>query len=222
MSRPAMQRLLAHVARLAEEGSPVLRPLPALTDVIAELEGVEARTTRSVWNMQRDIRLPVIRLSTDMDARARSRHIAERVVYPVDRARACPLITSFEPTLRVAPVVLPLLVADERDVVMGLATYDDPAFAWGSRDAEVAHLAAAAFLETWETARPWREAGLREPLPPRRLEVALGMADGLADREIAAALGVSPRTVAVEVRAVLDWLGARNRGHGIAMLVGAA
>ncbi|GIL35893.1 helix-turn-helix transcriptional regulator [Phycicoccus sp. DTK01] len=218
----AMDRLVVHVGRLAAERSPVLRPLPHLRDVLVELEAVEARTARSVWNMQREIRLPVVRLAAHLDARSRSRQVEERTIYPVARARACPLVTSFEPAMRLAPVDLPLLVADERDVVLGVAAQDDTVFAWASDDPEVAALASAAFLEWWEGARTWQDAGLREPLPPRRFNVALGMADGLSDREIAETLGVSARTVAVEVRAVLDWLGARNRGHGIAMLVGAA
>lgn len=218
----AMDRLVVHVGRLAAQGSSALRPLPRLADALAELEAVEARTQRSVWNMQREIRLPVVRLATHLDARSRSRQVEERTIYPVARARTCPLVTTFEPATRLAPVQLPLLVADERDVVMGLPSTDHQVFAWACTDPDVAALASAAFLECWEEAQTWQEAGLRPPLAPRRFHVALGMADGLSDREIAETLGVSARTVAVEVRAVLDWLGARNRGHGIAMLVGAA
>ncbi|MBT9257246.1 helix-turn-helix transcriptional regulator [Phycicoccus sp. MAQZ13P-2] len=218
----AMERLVVHVGRLAAQGSSVLRPLPRLADALVELDAVEARTQCSVWNMQREIRLPVVRLATHLDARSRSRQVEERTIYPVARARTRPLVTTFEPAMRLAPVDMPLLVADERDVVLGLAARDGDVFAWACDDPEVAEPASRAFLETWKAARSWEEAGLRPPLAPRRFHVALGMADGLSDREIAETLGVSPRTVAVEVRAVLDWLGARNRGHGIAMLVGAA
>ncbi len=218
----AMDRLVVHVGRLAAERSPALRPLPLLADALVELEAVEARTTRTVWNMQREMRLPVVRLAAALDERSRRRGVEERVIYAPGSLRTCPLASTLEPSLRVAPIARPLLVADERDVVLGIAARDDAVFAWASDDPEVAALASAAFLECWESARTWREVGLREPLPPRRFHVALGMADGLSDREIAETLGVSARTVAVEVRAVLDWLGARNRGHGIAMLVGAA
>ncbi len=61
----------------------------------------------------------------------------------------------------------------------------------------------------------------RPALPERTLEVALLLADGASDAEIAEALGISRRTVSAEVRAVIDWAGARSRGHAIALLVGA-
>jgi DNA-binding NarL/FixJ family response regulator len=91
-----------------------------------------------------------------------------------------------------------------------------------TEDPEVVALACAAFLEVWEGSVSWEEAGLRPPLPERRFRVALLLIDGMTDREIADELGTSVRTVSAEVRAVVDWLGARSRTHAVAMLVGAA
>jgi two-component system nitrate/nitrite response regulator NarL len=50
-------------------------------------------------------------------------------------------------------------------------------------------------------------------LSSRELEVLKLVTDGLTDREIGAALGISPRTVGRHVGSVLDKLGARNRSE---------
>jgi DNA-binding NarL/FixJ family response regulator len=53
--------------------------------------------------------------------------------------------------------------------------------------------------------------GTIEGLTPRERDVLRLLADGLSDRDIAAALTVSPRTVETHVSNVLHKLGARNR-----------
>jgi DNA-binding NarL/FixJ family response regulator len=50
-------------------------------------------------------------------------------------------------------------------------------------------------------------------LSPREREVLHRLADGLTDREIASALGLSPRTVESHVSSVLHKLGVRNRAE---------
>lgn len=50
-------------------------------------------------------------------------------------------------------------------------------------------------------------------LSSREMEVLKLVTDGLTDREIGAALGISPRTVGRHVGSVLDKLGARNRAE---------
>jgi len=56
------------------------------------------------------------------------------------------------------------------------------------------------------------DSGLSE----RELEVLRMVSDGLTDREIAVALGISPRTVGRHVGNILDKLGARNRREAAA------
>ncbi|QKE85194.1 helix-turn-helix domain-containing protein [Arthrobacter sp. NEB 688] len=58
-------------------------------------------------------------------------------------------------------------------------------------------------------------------MPERRFHVALLLLEGHSDQEVADALQVGARTVSHEVRAVVAWLGARNRSQAVAMLVGA-
>jgi DNA-binding NarL/FixJ family response regulator len=50
-------------------------------------------------------------------------------------------------------------------------------------------------------------------LSSREMEVLKLVTEGLTDREIGAALGISPRTVGRHVGSVLDKLGARNRAE---------
>lgn len=56
-------------------------------------------------------------------------------------------------------------------------------------------------------------AGLDELLSGRESEVLRLLADGLTDREIAAALSISPRTVESHVSSLLRKLGVRNRAE---------
>ncbi|QKE85192.1 helix-turn-helix transcriptional regulator [Arthrobacter sp. NEB 688] len=221
---PALQRLVEAVEALALADDPAVRVLPDLPAVMAEMERIETRTRHSVWSMQRDLPLSAIRLARDLDERSGAKGLAERTIVSSARARSQPLLTTVAPDLRVGPVARPVLVADGRDVVLGSERAGDAGapWAWSSADPGVAALAVAAFTEAWDTARRWEDAGLRPPLTRRRYEIALGMADGLTDREIADAVAVSPRTVAAEVREVVRWLGARNRSHAIAVLVGAS
>jgi DNA-binding NarL/FixJ family response regulator len=65
------------------------------------------------------------------------------------------------------------------------------------------------------TARPTAQASdaIDEMLSSREREVLRLLADGLTDREIAAALAISPRTVESHVSSVLRKLGVRNRAE---------
>lgn len=59
--------------------------------------------------------------------------------------------------------------------------------------------------------RTWRRAGARSLLTPREQEVAELVAGGATNREIAAALFLSPKTVERHVSNALRKAGARNR-----------
>jgi DNA-binding NarL/FixJ family response regulator len=68
--------------------------------------------------------------------------------------------------------------------------------------------------------RAGRWAPVARPLGDRTREVALALLDGASDREIAAEVGVSERTVPAEVHRVVQWLGADDallaeRGDGV-------
>ncbi|QIM21171.1 helix-turn-helix transcriptional regulator [Phycicoccus sp. HDW14] len=183
----------------------------------------EDRTRQSIWNMQRSFQVSLNRQVFELDERARDKGVEERSVLPRHAALGSPLATTIEPSLRLGPVPIPMLVSDVSYAILqgplGPHGLNTP---YGTEDPDLVGLAAAAFLETWEAAIPWQEAGLRPPLEARRFRIAVMLMDGHTDRGIAAELGTSLRTVSSEVRAIVDWLGARNRGHAVAMLVGAA
>jgi DNA-binding NarL/FixJ family response regulator len=58
-----------------------------------------------------------------------------------------------------------------------------------------------------------RRSGVGWDLSPREEEVLRHIAEGGTDREIAEALGISPRTIGRHVGSVLDKLGVRNRAE---------
>jgi DNA-binding NarL/FixJ family response regulator len=74
----------------------------------------------------------------------------------------------------------------------------------------------------WSTAEPALAQGVQPPFTPRMVAVAVRLAEGAADREIARALGVSERTVSADVRTMSSRLGARSRAHAIALISGVA
>ncbi|MBM6398896.1 helix-turn-helix transcriptional regulator [Phycicoccus sonneratiae] len=223
MPGPAVAAFLAALPPLLQRpGGPFrwLGERSGLPRVFAELE---AGTRHSLWNMQVQLAPSFSRQTRGLDHTTRARGVDERMVHERRGAANNPLLTSFDPDVRLAPVATQLMVLDDRRVLVpGLPGSPTTWSAYLSDDPEVVALARAAFLETWESAVPWQEVGLRPPLPPRRFEVALDLLAGWSDRAIAERLGIGERTVSGEVRAIVDWLGARNRTHAVAMLVGAA
>jgi DNA-binding CsgD family transcriptional regulator len=63
-----------------------------------------------------------------------------------------------------------------------------------------------------ETIRP-RESGARDALTPQELKVALAVAEGLTNREAAAALFLSPKTIEAHLGRVFRKLGIRSRSQ---------
>jgi DNA-binding CsgD family transcriptional regulator len=64
---------------------------------------------------------------------------------------------------------------------------------------------------------PGRRASGEFGLTPREREVLALIAEGRTDRQIAAALFISPRTVAMHVSSILAKLGVPNRGSAAAV-----
>lgn len=187
------------------------------------VHGMADRTWVIVRNLNREWTLRTREAAEAPNTRTASRRVEERSILPAQTVRHHPLAPSLEEGLRVGPVPLPLLIGDDREVLFcgygRAATHE--LLSWASSDPEVVAMAVTAFDELWETSAPPEALGLPGPLTDRLLGVALGLADGLTDREIAQTLGVSDRTVSSDVRALVDWVGARNRAHAVAKIVGA-
>jgi DNA-binding NarL/FixJ family response regulator len=73
---------------------------------------------------------------------------------------------------------------------------------------------------TWEESTPALPEGTRPPLGERQLAVARGVCLGRTDAGIARQLGISQRTVARDVAAVLEVTRARSRGEAILNMLG--
>ncbi len=210
------------VASLMLDGDPRLRLVGGEDLAVDHLcEFGDAYHPR-VWNMQYTLTLRGIRATTRLNEESRRRGTDLRLVVPRAALRRSPLHLCLSDPLRVGPVPAPMLYSDSAAFFSGpLGTRIAFTF-WRTEDPLLLERARQAFLQVWDSAVPAEEAVGRSPLPPRTTQVALHLLDGAADKEIAAALGVSERTVSAEVRRVVTWLGARSRGHAVAMLAGAA
>ncbi|QIM21170.1 helix-turn-helix transcriptional regulator [Phycicoccus sp. HDW14] len=209
------------LAFIADDGTVTV--YPPRPELVAMLTLFEAETGRVVRSMQRQLTMSASRAALALDDRSRQRGVREEVVIDRRAVLSSPLATTVDPGLRVGSVPTPVMLSDERLALLAVPPGRAPegGCCW-TVDPQLVRLALAAFLETWDAALPWQEAGLRPPLPERRFRVAVLLMDGHTDREIADELGISTRTVSDEVRAVVDSLGARSRSHAVAMLVGAA
>ncbi|MGG5258583.1 helix-turn-helix transcriptional regulator [Phycicoccus avicenniae] len=220
---PALPELEALVAHHLRAGSPAVvihRPGP---DLDACLIRLEADTQRLLMNMQRHYPVSALRRTNALDERSRRRGVAERTIVDPRTAAQTPLLACIDPGVRVGPVSAPLMVSDGCRALLPIPRFvDADGGCCRTDDPQLVALALEAFTWVWDRSVPWQQVGVRPPLPPRRLEVAFGMVEGRTDREIADELGIGARTVSAEVRAIVDWLGARNRAHAVAMLVGAA
>lgn len=172
----------------------------------------------SLWNMQSRI---------GASGQREGQRIAESITMPPDVrmvvppavVHRSPLIGPLNPWLRVGWVPLAFMITDGKHAFLagfrGTATADT---IWESRDPAIIAEGERLFTAVHDASRPWEEVSPYGPLPERRLAVARLLCDGANDREIAEALGASTRTVSAEVRAVVEWVGARSRTHAIALL----
>ncbi|GGL26283.1 helix-turn-helix transcriptional regulator [Phycicoccus endophyticus] len=209
------------VATLMLRGDPRLTPLGPHRLADDHFRRRAEQVRHSVWNMQNRMSLRALRRGAAVAAGLEHDAVTHRDLYAPLCVDSCPLVTTAVPAMRVGPVPGPMLLTDGSHVFLsGPEGTRVSGSVWASQDPVILAAATAVFEECWRAARPWQEATDRPVLERRTYEVALRLADGAGDREIAAELGISRRTVSAEVRTVIDWLQARGRGHAIALLVG--
>jgi DNA-binding CsgD family transcriptional regulator len=217
----AVQAFVDEVADLILRGDPRMALLGPRESAIEHLARFAASPQRRVWNMQHTLSVHHLREYGRLDASSRASGADLRLVVPLEALRRSPLHVCLEEPVRVAPVPAPMLVVDDAVILAGPSGTEVQGSLWVSEDPELVDRAAAAHRRVWETSVPGTQALGMTVLPSRTREVALRLLDGASDREIAAELGVSERTVSAEVRRIVTWVGARSRGHAIAKLVGA-
>lgn len=192
-------------------------------DIGDHLDGLAASTTRRVWSMSERSSLGALRRGHAQTTRSVSLGVDCRsLVSPI--AVRVRLMSSFlrpdEAPCRIIPVPGSMLLADDVLLIAGRRGSHHNAEIWQTEDAGLVERAAAAYLRVWADATPLDDLAPLPPLDARTLAVALAMVDGDTDAEIAARLGIGQRTVQVTVRRIIDWCGARNRVHAVALMAG--
>ncbi|GGL26296.1 helix-turn-helix transcriptional regulator [Phycicoccus endophyticus] len=187
----------------------------------AGLGALTGSVQASVWHLTHTPTWSEVRAGRGLAAVAARRGVDGRYVTSPASLERLPLLASHHPRLRVAPVVAPLLVVDGRTVFVGAPrghSLEGQVFV-----STVPHVAAAAvtcYERVWAGATPVHGPGEQPRFSRRMVEVAFLLTDGATDREIARTLGVSERTVSADVAEVTRRLGARGRGHAIALIGG--
>jgi DNA-binding CsgD family transcriptional regulator len=216
--RPAYLRLQA----LALAGDPRFARLGSVEQVLgAGIGGEAAKLRRSVLHMTHVPVWEEVRLAQPLVARG-GRSLDVRYVTSEPSLRRLPMLSSHHhPYLRVGPVVGPLLVTDRNALYIGAPLGHELAGqVWASRNPQLVEAAVRCFELTWASAVPAVPAGEEPPFTRRMVEIGFLLTDGASDREIARALHVSERTVSADVAEVVRRLGARSRGHAIALIGG--
>lgn len=218
--RLEVEAFLDHVWDLMLARDPRLDLLGPAASAPRHLEERAANSVSSVWNMQQWSTLRSLRHGLAIE-RTQGPDVEHLDVYAPESLLASPLLPSAHPQCRIGWVPAPLLVSDRSHVFLaGPRGTKVGGTIWSTTDPGLVAGACDAFLRCHEAARPWQEVDHRPRLEGRTLRTAIEMGDGATDQEIAAVLGVGQRTAAAEVRKVIDWCGARSRGHAIAILVG--
>ncbi|MBM6403590.1 helix-turn-helix transcriptional regulator [Phycicoccus sp. CSK15P-2] len=223
MTDPLQTGFFDHVAQLMLANDPRVTLLGPLADASRHLTRGLGGARVHTWNMQVSVNIPALREGLRREQALT--HLGSLDMCEITTRttlRINPLYASAEPKSRVADVAAPLLIVDQSQAFLaGPDGTRHEATIWETTDPGLVARACETFLATWVNSRPIIEIVDRPLLESRRLQVALHLAEGGTDREIATALGTSQRTVSTEIRHIIDWLGARNRAHAVAMLVGA-
>ena len=203
-------------------GDPRTRLLGNAFEAADALRDIAARTTSTLWNVQPRYSVRSMRETRALDDASKRRGVALRFVTSTTALRHAPLMTSYVPFARIAPVTQPLIVADGRVALVPgpPGTSDEPTI-WATTEPRVVARAVRVYDDLWRAATPAVPEGQDPPFTPRMVELGLLLVDGATDRQIAERLNVSQRTVSNEVRELIDRLGATNRTHAIALIAGA-
>lgn len=185
------------------------------------LDRLESQARSSVWNMQRLMSFQLKTRYAEMDARTLGRGLHVRLLTTPETFSNNPFLSSVYPYGYTAPVFGPLLLIDGIcAVVPGPHDLDGRFTAWCTTDSAIVARALELWERTFELAEPAVGPGEKPPFTMRQVTVAQLLAQGVSDRVIASRIGVSERTVAGDVRRIVELLGATNRTSAAALIAG--
>lgn len=191
------------------------------SDVVAGLAELERRTRRSVWNSVPTLTFDPEDTTYRLNARSRGRGVRVEMVTPARTVRFNPLLTSLVPGVRVGPVLFKSIIVDERLAVLaGPDTIDGSTTAWLASGGELLEAALTLWRTAFAESRRVLPEGAGPPLNSRQLDVARGVCLGRTDAAIARQLGISERSVARDVAAILEVTQARSRAEAILNMLG--
>ncbi len=203
---------------LMAERDASLRYLGMSAEAGRALAALAGQTRSTIWIAQRRVSFYALREGRRLDKAARRRGVAARLVVNPASITRNPVLSSYEPAVRVGAVPSHLVILDSRHIV--LASRDGDTM-WTSSEPDLVARAVRAYEAVWSASHPAVPGGGEPPLTPRMVEICWLLADGASDRVISRSLGISERTVSNEVREIGRRLGAANRAHTIARICGA-
>jgi len=207
---------LAHGVMFEGRRPAGFRMIGAGVDQIAQgLAAIEPRARRTVESFN-----PHDRTQT-LDESSLSRGITMRFVGSERAFAMNPMLVAVYPEARVGPTVARFILIDRSAAVVG-GPPDPRGFptAWLATRDDVVHRVRDLWERTWARATPVVPPGEQPPFSRRQYEVARRLALGAKDQAIARDLGVSVRTVAADIAALVAALGARNRVEVVLILRG--
>jgi len=229
MSMSEAQQLALKLWGRMHEAAHVGRPLPpgldlfgvGQSEVMHRLATLEARTRRSVWNLTPALTFDPEDEGWTLAGRSLARGVQIQMITPPRTLRFNPLLTSLASYVRLGPVLFKCIVVDEQvAVIRGPDSVDGDTTAWLASKGELLESAFALWHATVAESRPALPDSAKPPLNQRQLDVARGVCLGRTDALIARQLGISQRTVARDVAAILEVTAARSRNEAILNMLG--
>ncbi|CAN7226698.1 hypothetical protein [Knoellia sp. LjRoot47] len=186
-----------------------------------QLRAVEARTQRSLVNMQSRWWIDPHDRSAPLDDRSRARGVTVTLFVPRRALELSPLLPSTHGDVWVAPVLQDAMLVDDTLAILSGGLDDEGQRVFCSTtDAELVGLLRQVVAALRQVAvRPEEVTGVA-PLTARQVQVALAVARGDKDTSTARRLGTSLRTVEREVSAVVAHLGVRTRQEASLAILG--
>ncbi|WP_323095469.1 helix-turn-helix transcriptional regulator [Intrasporangium sp. YIM S08009] len=198
------------------------RMIGAGVDQIAQgLAAIEPRTRRTVESVQPTSMFNPNDRTQTLDEASVSRGVTMRLVGSERAFAMNPMLVAVHPQARVGPTVARFILIDRSAAVVG-GPPDPRGFptAWLATREDMVHRVRDLWERTWARATPVVPPGEQPPFSRRQYEVARRLALGAKDQAIARELGVSVRTVATDIAALVAALGARNRVEVVLILRG--